>query len=217
MTDFKLPPVLSEVAGRTQGLYFFSGERGSGLTNTFEYFRGALRDREGFDLTADGKLPPTAEFVTVQGVLTPQRLQQMIHLAEDGLLVLAFQSAGSVVTVLRRIFSQPFGEGRAHMIARLADQIKLIAAEKKVKALGGEEEDAREILLVSSDVRRLLAQENLVAVEDTLRSDQASLGSVSMNQSLLQLMIRRRIDVKTAFEASFDPSELDNMMKKAGF
>ena len=38
----------------------------------------------------------------------------------------------------------------------------------------------------------------------------------SLNQSLIQKLIRRKIDVKTAFASSNDPDELDLQLKKMG-
>ena len=37
-----------------------------------------------------------------------------------------------------------------------------------------------------------------------------------MNQSLVNLIVKRKIDVRTAFSASPDPDQLDTLLKKAG-
>lgn len=217
-SEIKLPPVLLEIPRARQGLYLLSGERTSQIGRTYHYFRSAFgADKVFAESEGSNKIPASAEVVFLEGAMTPARAQQMIQLAEDGYLVLAFQSAGGALTVLRRIFSLSFGEGRTHLMARLSEQLRLVAAEKSLPALGGGVEAAREILLISSELRKSLAEEDLSKIEDVLRSDHSSLGSLSMNQSLLQLVIRRRIELKTAFERSPDPAELDRMMKKAGF
>jgi hypothetical protein len=41
-------------------------------------------------------------------------------------------------------------------------------------------------------------------------------GMVTMNQSLMSLLLKRKIDMKIGFEASPDPEELDQMLRKAG-
>ena len=41
-------------------------------------------------------------------------------------------------------------------------------------------------------------------------------GMITMNQSLVSLIVKRKIDVRTAFSASADPDQLDSMLKKAG-
>ncbi|MBC7458107.1 MAG: hypothetical protein H7235_07505, partial [Bdellovibrionaceae bacterium] len=38
----------------------------------------------------------------------------------------------------------------------------------------------------------------------------------SYNQSIIQAIVRRRFDIKTAFSVSVDPDELDQMLKKMG-
>ena len=38
----------------------------------------------------------------------------------------------------------------------------------------------------------------------------------SLNQALIQRLIRRKIDVKSAFAASIDPDQLDVQLKKLG-
>ena len=41
-------------------------------------------------------------------------------------------------------------------------------------------------------------------------------GMSTLNQSLVNLVLRRKIDVKQAFEATIEPEELESLLKKAG-
>jgi twitching motility protein PilT len=45
---------------------------------------------------------------------------------------------------------------------------------------------------------------------------QEKTGMITMNQSLMNLLLKRKIYVKTAFAASPEPEQLDGMLKKAG-
>jgi twitching motility protein PilT len=49
-----------------------------------------------------------------------------------------------------------------------------------------------------------------------MQTGQNRTGMVTMNQSLMSLLLKRKIDMKIGFEASPDPEELDQMLRKAG-
>jgi twitching motility protein PilT len=41
-------------------------------------------------------------------------------------------------------------------------------------------------------------------------------GMMTMNQSLMKLVLKRRVDMQTAFANSSEPDELDKLLKQAG-
>ena len=58
-----------------------------------------------------------------------------------------------------------------------------------------------------------LNQKNLYKLKMT---EFAKDGYSSFNQSLIQKLIRRKLDVQTAFAASEEPDQLDEQLKKLG-
>ena len=62
----------------------------------------------------------------------------------------------------------------------------------------------------------LIREGKLHQVPAMMQVGQERTGMVTMNQSLMGLLIKRKIDVKTAFASSPDPDQLDGMLKRAG-
>lgn len=65
-------------------------------------------------------------------------------------------------------------------------------------------------------VRGLIEDQDLKSLENLLTQAPENSGILTLNQSLLQHLIRRRVDLKTAFEVSRDPDNLDQLLKKVG-
>jgi twitching motility protein PilT len=65
-------------------------------------------------------------------------------------------------------------------------------------------------------VRNLIRENKLHQVYGMMQVGQNKTGMVTLNQSLLNLILKRKIDIKNAFEESADVEELDSMLKKAG-
>ncbi|MNT62914.1 hypothetical protein D3C72_2006780 [compost metagenome] len=82
--------------------------------------------------------------------------------------------------------------------------------------LGGESVFAHEMMLMKAGLQTLLAKGEVSELTRQLVHAGEQSGQISLNQSLLQHLIRRRIDLKTAFETSFDPEALDQHLKKVG-
>jgi twitching motility protein PilT len=83
-------------------------------------------------------------------------------------------------------------------------------------SLQGGRAAAIEFLAMTPSIRNLVRENKLHQVGGMMQVGQDKSGMVTMNQSLMQLLMRRRIDAKTAFAASPEPEQLDQMLKKAG-
>lgn len=141
---------------------------------------------------------------------------EALAFAERGLFVIYSMKAPSVTNALRRCLSlltQKYGH---HGAPRLAEILTMAVGQYPTAGLGGEKIFAHEVLLNKPDVHALLADENLRAIESLLMEAAESSGVLTLNQSLLQHLIRRRIDLKTAFETSRHPDNLDQLLKKVG-
>ena len=61
-----------------------------------------------------------------------------------------------------------------------------------------------------------LHRNKLHQVYGMMQVGQTKSGMITMNQSLMNLIVKRKVDIKTAFEESPDVEELDSMLRKAG-
>jgi twitching motility protein PilT len=75
---------------------------------------------------------------------------------------------------------------------------------------------AHEVALMTPQMKAHLENQDIRALETQLRQAPDNSGLISLNQSLLQNLIRRKIDIKSAFEVSQDPDGLDHLLKKVG-
>lgn len=211
-----LPQVVLENVRRPHGIVLLTGLRASGLEATLDAVEKAAAPRRAHRWTDDRAIPKETEVVLFDGDMDPERLRRLLLWSEEGRLVVIAQRSPSPLSALRRIFSLTLGEGRRHVTARLADQLSLLSGQMRLKSLQDGFEDAREVVLVTPLVRKAIEDENLAALDELLRSEDEASGTVSFNQSLLQLLLRRRIDIKTAFESTRDPVHLDQILKKVG-
>ena len=216
--EIVLPAVLLETAKRQSGLILVSGTLQSGLTQTLETLLRSIPERQRVRWQdPEQPLHPSAEVVSFEGSLTAEIFIKLLCAAEEGRLVLLAQRTSTSLATIRRILSLSYGEGRRHLMARFVDQLLLVACEMRLPSLiDSQMEEARELILMTPAMKIFLKNEDLQSAEELLNSGEEGSGSVSFNQSLLKLLLRRKIDIKTAFEASPDPAHLDRILKKVG-
>lgn len=73
-----------------------------------------------------------------------------------------------------------------------------------------------EICVSTPAIREILEKKELGNLEKIMAQSGESTGMRSLNQSLLQMVLRRKVDMKVAFQYSRKPEELDQMLNKAG-
>jgi twitching motility protein PilT len=137
--------------------------------------------------------------------------KKWIEMAEQGQGVLLTLSTNSVKTVLNRIFS----ELDRQTSFRLMNVLSGIIAQKLV---GNNLVPCSEILVIKEKQREILRQQIIseLGFLSTNLGQEFKDSYQSLNQSLIQKLIRRKIDVQSAFESSDDPEILDQMLKKMG-
>jgi twitching motility protein PilT len=75
---------------------------------------------------------------------------------------------------------------------------------------------AMEVLVMNPNIRNLIRENKLHQVYGMMQVGQDKSGMMTMNQSLLKLVLSRRIEIRSAFQYSSDPEELDKLLKSAG-
>lgn len=75
---------------------------------------------------------------------------------------------------------------------------------------------AFEFIVGTQKIQTLLKDLNFLEMNDEVRRSGEKTGMRTMNQALLQLIMRRKIELKVAFENTLDPDELDQLLKKVG-
>lgn len=242
--EIQLPPSLIDTCLRMKGLVLLSGPGEAGQVwalhrilqklSEEKSFLGVVFSRKAFPQVREAKscyvyhngefsradekesLLAGVDVVVFDGFGDEESLLEALALVEKGLFVIYSMKAPSVQNALRRALSalqDRFGE---HGAPRLAEVLSMVAGQYPVTGLNGEKIFAHEVLPMKPQVRGYLQEEDLKSVESLLTHAPETSGILTLNQSLLQHLIRRRVDLKTAFEVSRDPDSLDQLLKKVG-
>lgn len=242
--EIPLPPSLLETCLRMKGLVLLSGPGEAGQVwalhrilqklSEEKSFVGVVFSRKAFPQVREAKacylyhngefvrpeerqsLMAGVDMVVFDGLDDEESFEEALALAEKGLFVIYSMKAPSVINALRRALSvlgEKYGE---HGAPRLAEVLSLASGQYPMSGLGGEKVFAHEVLLMKPQVRSLIEDEDVKGVESLMLNSSENSGILTLNQSLLQHLIRRRVDLKTAFEVSRDPDNLDQLLKKVG-
>ncbi|ASD64108.1 twitching motility protein PilT [Bdellovibrio bacteriovorus] len=242
--EVALPPSLLEACLRMKGLVLLSGPGEAGQVwalhrilqkiSDEKSFLGVVFSRKAFPQVRESRscyiyhngefarpeekesLMAGVDMVVYDGFNDEESLLEALSLAEQGVFVIYSMKAPSVTNALRRALStlgERFGE---HGAPRLAEVLTMASGQYPVAGLSGEKVFAHEVLLMKPQVRGLIEDQDLKSLENLLTQAPENSGILTLNQSLLQHLIRRRVDLKTAFEVSRDPDNLDQLLKKVG-
>lgn len=203
--DDMLPQALRESTRRNTGLVVLVGNRFSRITKTAEYL--------GQKLYAEKKTELDYEFVR-----SDKSLDYVLGKVESGKLVYWIFDVPSILHALHLIEQMMGGPSVKNYAWRFADALNMMLSQVEVHSINpGEMVLLHEILLATPWVRKTLEEMDIKNIEDSLRSSTEDSGMTSMNHCLMQNLVRRKIDVRTAFETTRDPVHLDQILKKAGF
>lgn len=136
--------------------------------------------------------------------------KKWIEISEQGHCVILSISSNSVKTVMSKLACE-LDENSCH---RLFNVLNGVVVQKLV---GQHYHPCSEILIIK-DIQRAVLQKSINELMSLSFDFQKEFKDTyqSMNQSIIQKLIRRKIDVKAAFEASDDPENLDMVLKKMG-
>ncbi len=239
-----LPPVVFDTALRKKGMILLSGQSESNLTqaaysilsrmNSEKAFSAVVFSAQPFPKLKEEKglfvysqvadlnrytesgLTAGVDVVLFHGYSDEKSFALALQLAERGALVIYSMQSPSIINSFRRSFGfveKSFGK---HGCSRLAEVLELALCQVSMKGTASDVVHAYEVLLMKEQIRHLVQVENLNEIESLLKAAPENSGLMSLNQALLQNLVRRRIDIKTAFEHTRDPDSLDALLKKVG-
>ncbi len=138
-----------------------------------------------------------------------QNLNKWVRFAEEGRTVFFSLSANSIENVLLQMKSLAFGQDS--LWHRFCDQLSSVIFQKIVS---GHSCAVHEIWILKKEDQKNITHNfeselflNLISKTNLYQS---------LNQSILQSLVRRRFDVKNAFNLSNDIEDLDRSLKKMG-
>jgi twitching motility protein PilT len=143
-------------------------------------------------------------------------IEEAVKLSETGHLVFATLHTNSAVQTVSRLVSVFPSEQQERVRILLSFVLQGIITQQLLPGTEGGLTCCPEILIPTPAVRNLIRENKMHQIYGTMQTGQNRTGMVTMNQSLMSLLLKRKIDMKIGFEASPDPEELDQMLRKAG-
>lgn len=143
-------------------------------------------------------------------------IESALTAAETGHLVFGTLHTNSAVSTVTRIVSVFPAEQQDRIRVQLSMTLNAVISQRLLPAKEGGSVAALEILILNPSIRNLIRENKIHQIYGMMQVGQNKSGMQTLNQSLLNLILKRKIDVKDAFSESPDVEELDKMLKKAG-
>ncbi len=145
-----------------------------------------------------------------------ETIEAGLTVAETGHLVFATLHTNSAVATINRMVSVFPGEQQERVRTLLSFVLQGVISQRLLPSLQGGRVAAMELMIMNPSIRNLIRENKIHQIPSMMQVGQEKSGMITMNQSLMSLIIKRKIDVKTAFASSPDPEQLDQLLKKAG-
>lgn len=176
------------------------------LNSDTHSFAGAMRSllRQDPDYCLVGEM---RDLETIEAALT---------VAETGHLVFGTLHTNSAIQTINRIVTVFPSEQQDRVRVQLSFALQGVIAQQLIPTINGGLALAIEILIPNQGIRNLIRENKLHQIMSMMQTGQNQSGMITMNQSIMNLVVKRKIDLAQAFKASPDPDELDNMMRRAG-
>jgi len=165
---------------------------------------------KGIEDALDGQ---AVDVMMIGEVVDKSTMDAMLRAAESGHLVLATMHARNAVGAISRVIDMFSGEDLRMRLAMLADKLTGVVAQKLLpNQRGNGYVLAYEILRNNTPaVADAIRNNNALALQDQMQQG-AEYGMVTLNQTLRKLVRDQLIDSKMALEATYDRSELEQMI-----
>ncbi len=155
--------------------------------------------------------------ICLMGELRDQEtIEAALTIAETGHLVFATLHTNSSIQTISRVVSAFPADQQDRVRVQLSLVLNAIVSQRLIPTLQGGRVAACEVLMMNTNIRNLIRENKLHQIYGMMQVGQDQSQMCTLNQSLMRLVMRRRIDVRQAFLVSNDPDELDKQLKQAG-
>lgn len=145
-----------------------------------------------------------------------ETIEAALKIAETGHLVLATLHTNSAIQSITRMVGVFPPEQQERIRMQLSMTLNAVLSQRLIPSRDGGLALACELLFLTPNIRNLIRENKLHQVYGMMQVGQDKSGMMTMNQSLLNLIMRRKVDVRNAFAVSPDPGELDKLLAKTG-
>jgi twitching motility protein PilT len=156
------------------------------------------------------------DIILVGEMRDQETMEAVLTICETGHLVFATLHTNNAIQSISRIVSVFSGDQQERIRVQLSFVLQGIICQELIPGVSNNRVLSYEILIPNPAIRNLIRENKLHQIYGQMQVGQTQSGMVTMNQTLMTLLVRKKISMKVAFEASAEPEELDKMLKKAG-
>jgi len=167
-------------------------------------FHGALRSL----------LRQDPDVVMIGEMRDPGSISTALTAAETGHLVFSTLHTNSASQTIDRIIDSFPAEQQGQVISQLAATLVAIASMRLIPRIDGGRAPACEIMLANSAVRNLIRERKTYQIDLVIETSLQE-GMISLNRSLVNMVMRKEISLENAELYSQNPSELRILLERA--
>ena len=156
------------------------------------------------------------DYVMIGEMRTLETIEAALLVAETGHLVFGTLHTNSAVQTINRIVNVFPSSQQDRVRVVLSFVLKGIVSQRLVRGLDGKLFPLTEVLVVNTSIANLIRENKIHQIYGMMQVGQDRSGMVTMNQSIVKALLRRKLDMKKAFTLSPEPDELDTLLRKAG-
>jgi twitching motility protein PilT len=164
---------------------------------------------------ARSALRENPDVLVVDDLVSPQMVPLLLNAASQGLLVFVSITASSTTDAIQRFIELAPAEGRKAVQNSMAESFRGAVAQVRLKKAGGGWISAREVLLATGPVTRVIGEGQLAQLPLALESGR-KYGMVSFTDALADFVRAGTVDVREAFRKSPDRTRLLDSLKRDG-
>lgn len=173
-------------------------------------------DSDGFANALKYVLRQDPDVVMLGELRDLETIEAAMTIAETGHLVFATLHTNSAIQTINRIISM-FPAGQHDRVRnQLSFVLNAIISQRLLPGIDNNMAVASEVLMLNSSIRNLIRENKLHQVYGMMQVGQNKSGMCTLNQSLVQLILKRKVELRKAFSVTPDPEELDQLLTKAG-
>lgn len=173
-------------------------------------------DTKDFQIAAKQLLRQDPDVCLIGELRDRSSVEFALRLAETGHLVFATLHTNSAAEAIQRLINMFHGDERDHVKIMLSQSLNAVISQRLVPGLKGGLVAACEYLQVNTAIKNMIREDKAHQIYGAMQMGRDKSGMMTMNNSLMSLILKRKVDIKDAFMFSPDPEELDKALQKAG-